>query len=122
MLFHVLRVYQTDPTFSHIQAWARCLKHNLNLTAFTILNNSKPIITRHIQYPNVARIKSHGPKENFRGIMTLRHITEGYHTSSKTKCFFGNRNFERVMSNQTSTESESHPSIITPIWRQPYAY
>ena len=72
-LFQILLVHQTDPTAIHNRVLMRTLKYNLNLTAFNVLNSSKPIIMRQKQYPNVARKRCH-PEENFKGIVTLRQL------------------------------------------------
>ena len=50
-LVHILLVQQTDPTIERIIAKGTLigLICNLNMTAVTIPNSSKPIITRQIQ-------------------------------------------------------------------------
>ena len=56
-LFQILLVHQTDPTAIHNRVLMRTLKYNLNLTAFNVLNSSKPIITRQKKYPNVGWLR-----------------------------------------------------------------
>ena len=72
--------------YKFVSFTSRILPINLNLTAFTIPNSIKTIITRQIQQPNaVLTTFKKKKKKQLRDILIVRHITKGFHMSSKTK-------------------------------------